>query len=215
MYSIYRAADLTNSRRRNTQRKGGRITPEAQQTVLQPTIIMASESYKKEFLDAHNAYRAKHQVPSLALNQDLCASAQAWADHLLSIKTLQHSGCKNGENLFYSWSSATQALNGKDPVDKWYNEVKDYDFSDPGFQSNTGHFTQVVWKETKEAGVGVATDGKTVFVVGQYSPAGNMTNEGYFENNVLPAVAGSKGEKEPSAGAPDLSTYTNPLCSLL
>ena len=27
--------------------------------------------------------------------------------------------------------------------DSRYNEIKDYDFDDPGFASNTGHFTQV------------------------------------------------------------------------
>lgn len=53
--------------------------------------------------------------------------------------------------------------------------------------SLAGHFTQVVWKSTTEVGVGLATDGKTVFVVGQYKPAGNMTNPGFFKDNVLPA----------------------------
>lgn len=49
-----------------------------------------------------------------------------------------------------------------------------------------GHFTQVVWKDCSEVGVGLATDGQTIFVVGQYHPAGNMCNAGYFEKNVLP-----------------------------
>ena len=49
-----------------------------------------------------------------------------------------------------------------------------------------GHFTQVVWKETTEVGVGLATDGKKVFVVAQYKPAGNMNVTAYFERNVLP-----------------------------
>lgn len=49
-----------------------------------------------------------------------------------------------------------------------------------------GHFTQVVWKDSTELGVGMATNGNTVFVVGQYRPAGNISNEGYFEKNVLP-----------------------------
>ncbi|KAJ8379602.1 hypothetical protein SKAU_G00003800 [Synaphobranchus kaupii] len=148
---------------------------------------MADASFEKEFLEAHNSYRATHQAPSLSMNRELCKSAQAWADHLLSLKTMKHSNTNNGENLYYAWSSGSQKQNGKAAVEKWYAEVKDYDFSNPGFGSNTGHFTQVVWKDTKELGVGLATDGKTVFVVGQYSPPGNMTNEGYFENNVLPA----------------------------
>ncbi|KAK3558568.1 hypothetical protein QTP86_021016 [Hemibagrus guttatus] len=76
---------------------------------------------------------------------------------------------------------------GEEPVENWYSEIKDYDFRNPGFGSNTGHFTQVVWKSSKEVGVGLATDGNTVFVVGQYNPAGNISNPGYFKDNVLPA----------------------------
>ncbi|KAI5100741.1 Golgi-associated plant pathogenesis-related protein 1 [Silurus meridionalis] len=76
---------------------------------------------------------------------------------------------------------------GEEPVTDWYNEIKDYDFSKPGDQPGTGHFTQVVWKATTEIGVGLATDGHTSFVVGQYKPAGNIINPGYYEENVLPA----------------------------
>lgn len=47
------------------------------------------------------------------MNRDLCSSAQAWADHLLSIKKLQHSDTGNGENLYYSWSSAATQLKGR------------------------------------------------------------------------------------------------------
>lgn len=48
----------------------------------------------------------------------------------------------------------------------------------------------MVWKSTKKLGVGKATasDGSS-FVVARYFPAGNITNQGHFENNVLPAKA--------------------------
>ncbi|XP_051513491.1 Golgi-associated plant pathogenesis-related protein 1, partial [Myxocyprinus asiaticus] len=146
------------------------------------------DSYKQEFLETHNQYRRRHQASDLTISDELCSSAQEWADHLLSIKTLKHSDTKNGENVYYSFSSATKQLTGKEAVECWYSEIKDYNFEKPGFQSNTGHFTQVVWKSTTEVGVGMATDGNTVFVVGQYSPAGNITNAGYYEKNVLPAA---------------------------
>ncbi|KAM9360481.1 Golgi-associated plant pathogenesis-related protein 1-like [Symphorus nematophorus] len=148
---------------------------------------MADESFKKEFLETHNAYRAKHSAPPMTLNNEMCATAQAWANHLLSLGAGMHSETKDGENIYNMWSSAPVNPTGKEAVDKWYSEIKDYNFDRPGFQGNTGHFTQVVWKESTELGVGMATDGNKVFVVGQYRPAGNMTNQGYFERNVLKA----------------------------
>lgn len=53
--------------------------------------------------------------------------------------------------------------------------------------SYSGHFTAMVWKSTKKLGVGkaVASDGST-FVVARYFPAGNITNQGHFQANVLP-----------------------------
>ena len=65
----------------------------------------------------------------------------------------------------------------------WYDEIKDYDFSNPGFGYNTGHFTQVVWKGSKTLGCGIAT-GKYSWVVCRYGPPGNMMGD--FPENVLP-----------------------------
>ncbi|XP_048860832.1 Golgi-associated plant pathogenesis-related protein 1-like [Brienomyrus brachyistius] len=149
---------------------------------------MADATFKQEFLDAHNTYRRKHGAPDLTTSAKLCSSAQKWADHLLTTKNLEHSDTNYGENLYYSWSSAQKKLAGNEAVDSWYNEIKDYNFSNPGFSSEAGHFTQVVWKGSKEVGVGLATDGNYFFVVGQYNPAGNMTSDGCFEENVHPPV---------------------------
>ena len=66
----------------------------------------------------------------------------------------------------------------------WYDEVAMYNFTQPGFSSATGHFTQVVWKATTQVGCGVAmsNDGG-VYGVCQYTPPGNYNNE--FVQNVL------------------------------
>jgi len=63
----------------------------------------------------------------------------------------------------------------------WYNEIKDYKYSK--VKSNrigpkTGHYTQMVWKDTKEVGIASAfsKNGK-VYVVARYYPAGNYLGE--------------------------------------
>ena len=45
---------------------------------------------------------------------------------------------------------------GQEPTDAWYNEVKQYNYNQPGFSMATGHFTQLVWKSSRRLGVGVA-----------------------------------------------------------
>lgn len=65
----------------------------------------------------------------------------------------------------------------------WYDEIKDYDFNNPGFSSGTGHFTQVVWVDSMELGVAKATAQNGMqFVVARYFPPGNIL--GRFPNNV-------------------------------
>ncbi|CAL8250276.1 unnamed protein product [Boreogadus saida] len=159
------------------------------QTSLADT--MADGSFQKEFLTAHNTYRQMHQSPPLTQSKDLNESAQSWADHLLDIGKMGHSSRPDGigENIYSMSSSAPINLTGKEAVEEWYGEVKDYEYNSPGpgTKGTTGHFTQVVWKETTEVGVGLATDGKSVFVVAQYRP-GNMKGTANFQRNVLPQV---------------------------
>ncbi|XP_067868879.1 GLI pathogenesis-related 2 [Heterodontus francisci] len=145
------------------------------------------KAFVAELLQEHNSLRALHQSQPLRVNSELSMQAQKWAEHLIDIKKLQHSDTKYGENLWYKWSSDAKLPTGTEVSEAWYNEIKKYNFNAPGFNSGTGHFTQVVWKTTKEVGAGCATDGKGTFmVVAVYNPPGNITNPGYFKDNVLP-----------------------------
>ena len=63
-----------------------------------------------------------------------------------------------------------------------YKEVCKFNFNNPGWGYGTGHFTQVVWKESVELGIGKADRGRCTYVVGRYRPAGNMMNN--FRNSV-------------------------------
>uniref|UniRef100_A0A1A8UTJ6 Golgi-associated plant pathogenesis-related protein 1 n=1 Tax=Nothobranchius furzeri TaxID=105023 RepID=A0A1A8UTJ6_NOTFU len=152
----------------------------------------ASKQFAEELLQSHNEYRRKHQAPPLKLSSKLSREAARYADSLSRTRILKHSEESSrgscGENL--AWASYDQS--GKDVADRWYDEVKKYNFSRPGFSSGTGHFTAMVWKSSKQLGVGkaIASDGSS-FVVARYLPAGNITNQGHFETNVLSAKTSS------------------------
>lgn len=65
-----------------------------------------------------------------------------------------------------SWQSA---------VDAWYNEVASYSYSNPGWSGATGHFTQLVWKDTTRVGCGYNARCAMATYVCQYAPAGERT----------------------------------------
>ena len=73
---------------------------------------------------------------------------------------------------------------GRDMTKSWYDEINKYNFNSKKFIKGTGHFTQIVWKNSKEVGFGIAqaADG-SYFCVANYYPCGNFLGE--FEDNVL------------------------------
>ena len=69
--------------------------------------------------------------------------------------------------------SSKDYLNGA-ATQSWYDEIKVYNWKQPGFSMKTGHFTQVVWKGSKKVGFGFASNAKgQVVIVAEYDPPGN------------------------------------------
>merc|ERR1712034_65476 len=100
--------------------------------------------------------------------------AQEWAEYLIANTAWQHSGNnKYGENLYMSTGSSAEEQ-AQRSVDRWYSEIKYYNFGNPGF-------SQGVWKGSTEIGVGVGQKGSKVVVVANYSPPGNS---GQYHDNV-------------------------------
>ncbi|XP_065157178.1 uncharacterized protein [Atheta coriaria] len=148
------------------------------------------EQFQTECLQDHNMYRRRHGVTPLKLNKQMCKSCLDHATFLLKKNNLQHSSNKKyGENIYFISSPSLNPntdIKGSEPVDMWYREVKKHDFTKEPTLLSTGHFTQVVWKESQELGVAfVAAKGKLV-VVAQYYPPGNII--GSFVENVPPLV---------------------------
>jgi hypothetical protein len=125
-------------------------------------------------LDAHNTLRARHGVANLTWSGAVRDSAQAWADRCV----IEHSAGGYGENLAMGHADISHA------VQDWYDEISEYDFASPGFSVDTGHFTQVVWKDTRRVGCAKGNCRGFDWWVCQYDPPGNVA--GRFQANVVP-----------------------------
>ena len=145
------------------------------------------EQIRKDILTNHNYHRKRHQVDDLSRSSDIETIAQNYSEYLASIDEMKHSGNKYGENLYYCWSSSGVCVTGEKASQAWYDEVSKYDFKNPGFSSGTGHFTQLVWKGSKQIGCGAACNEKNnCYVTCNYSPAGNVLSQ--FDTNVYPSL---------------------------
>lgn len=154
------------------------------------------DTLRNTFVSKHNSYRATHSSPNLTISDNLNSMAQDWADTLASRAEFKHSPNSGnvGENIYVSGVSKGGSIDSttlaNQAVEGWYSESKDYDYSNPGFSSKAGHFTQIVWKSSTEIGCGAAqgsypgrTDFTAYYVVCQYAPGGNVS--GQFPDNVL------------------------------
>lgn len=147
-------------------------------------------SFKEQCLKWHNDFRSIHQVSEVVWNEDLAQDAEDWARHLADNNLFDHATnlqqLQQGENLYWSSRETTEPCT--DAIKAFYEEIKDYDFDNPGFSDKTGHFTQVVWKATTKIGAAGKTraDGSFIVVV-RYSPPGNLVPENSFRENVLPS----------------------------
>lgn len=54
--------------------------------------------------------------------------------------------------MFYG--EYNRILTGEEVVEKWYNEVKHYDFDAGMYSKNAKHFAQLIWRDTRELGIG-------------------------------------------------------------
>lgn len=136
-------------------------------------------------MQTHNQYRVIHGAEPIRWSHSLAKAAQSWAEKIAREQCLIHASREDryykGENI----CRMSSHFSIEDALRIWYSEKGNYDYDKPGFDLHTGHFTQIVWKGTREVGVGMAKspDGKLTYLVARYDPPGNILNR--FEENVL------------------------------
>ncbi|OCF72453.1 hypothetical protein I204_06832 [Kwoniella mangroviensis CBS 8886] len=148
----------------------------------------ANEEAQGPWVKYHNEARAKYQVGVLQWRADLVNLAKEKAELCNKKHTVA------AENL--QWGSGMGTP--ESAVTGWMGEDKLYNWNNPSYSDATGHFTQVVWKNTTSVGCWIA-ECPQGSVVGpqydqsfqtacEYDPAGNFVGEQNFRENVLPAA---------------------------
>lgn len=158
-----------------------------------PVRAQPSDDFVAEVLAAHNEERADKGVPALVWKEDLARDAADWANTLKGSATLRHAGVQGqGENL---WMGTRDDFAPATMVGDWIEEKADYrpgrfpDISHTSKWSDVGHYTQIIWRNTREVGCAVATDAEFDYLVCRYFPAGNWMGEDPLGSRA-PRVAG-------------------------
>ena len=164
---------------------------------LRKTADWNFDTFHKELVARHNELRKKHAASALTTLKALTTLCQKTVDNCKSIGGLQHGnlnmddGTRVGQNLYLS----SWAPTGTQVADSWYSENVDYNYSTGKAKTANavvGHFTQLVWKGSKQIGCAVAVGPwqgyqNSYYVGCDYLPAGNYI--GQEVNNVSPPTS--------------------------
>jgi hypothetical protein len=141
----------------------------------------------ERLLAEHNRERDRTGVPRLAWNDRLAGEALAWAQKLAREGTLRHaSEAENGgagENL---WMGTAGYFAPERMIGAFVNERRFYqhgnfpDVSRTGKWQDVGHYTQLVWRDTREVGCALARGSGNDVLVCRYWPAGNWMGESAY-----------------------------------
>ena len=143
--------------------------------------VRQTSDIASRILALHNAERRRLRVPDLAWNPHLEREAAEWAEYLSHRGVLEHADDRTrngaGENL---WMGTSGGWDVDGMVDMFLDERRYYrhatfpDVSRTGNWADVGHYTQIVWRDTREVGCAVATARGNDVLVCRYYPAGNV-----------------------------------------
>ncbi|WP_237452144.1 CAP domain-containing protein [Qipengyuania algicida] len=135
-----------------------------------------------ELLDIHNRERARLGLVPLQWSPQLARQAGEWAIKLARTSGLAHStgGSGMGENLWIgtrgTWTP-DQMLGFFLAERSKFRDARFPHVSRTGNWADVGHYTQIVWHDTREVGCAIATANQVDVLVCRYYPAGNVVGQ--------------------------------------
>lgn len=145
------------------------------------TVNARPSTYAARLLQAHNAERATQGTVPLAWDPGLAAAADAYARQLAATDRWGHSQPHQrpgqGENL---WMGTRGYFTPESMVGDWVSERRMFragtfpNVSRTGSWSDVGHYTQMVWPQTRRVGCAVRSSANWDYLVCRYSSPGNV-----------------------------------------
>lgn len=134
-----------------------------------------------QILHEHNSARREVGSPPLVWSNQLARESQSYANRLAREGVFRHSSYLErpniGENL---WMGSTGYFSPRDMIRSFLSERQYFRYgrfpnvSRTGDWSHVGHYTQIVWRDTRQVGCGLAEARAYAFLVCRYWPSGNM-----------------------------------------
>ena len=143
---------------------------------------VSASSFEGRLLAAHNRERARYGFVALTWSPALAQQAAGWAHDLARRGAFEHSRERQGagENL---WMGTSGYYEPEDMIGAFVREGQYFrpgkfpDVSITGNWADVGHYTQLIWPDTKELGCATARNGTNDVLVCRYFPAGNMQGQ--------------------------------------
>ncbi len=134
----------------------------------------------QEILNAHNHYRHALRLANLSWSEDISMAARKWAVHLAGTGTMEHSSSRYGENI---WAGTSGAYSQTEMINAWGSEKRFFVYGQrfpdicKGHWMKCGHYTQMIWRNTRRVGCGTASRADMTYLVCQYDPPGNFQGQ--------------------------------------
>nr|XP_006817712.1 PREDICTED: venom allergen 5-like [Saccoglossus kowalevskii] len=115
------------------------------------------ETLKEQILEAQNYFRCLHGIDALLWDTRAEKFAERVSKDNAANGRLEHAhNNAYGENVAMKSVVNKEEITGYGFAKMWYDEIQFYDWNNPHFASETGHFTQEVWKSSRRVGCGFA-----------------------------------------------------------
>lgn len=141
-------------------------------------LMVLDTAIRSSILKEHNKERQLLNIPDLVWNDELAEYAAEWALQLAEEDDGIHHRDPDdfGENISWFSDAPDDFSRG---VSLWNEEKKYFKYKAIGNDwAKSGHYTQVIWKNTERVGCGCALGASgTFFFVCNYDPPGNYMGQ--------------------------------------